>query len=340
MFIKRDRAELASLLERLAAAITGLVTVVALTAIPASAARSRQYHAVDFGFGGEAQAINDRGAVVGEGILAPGALGFHPFLWENGRLIDLGVLEQGEWEYGRATDVNNRGQVVGFSVVNQNPEQSGQHAILWQHGVLTDLDPLGIDSLATAINNRGQIVGTRYTADGPHAVVWHNGVMTDLGSGYAADINDRGQVIGLNQAGGSGATMWYRGEIHDLGAPPGLEDWRPVAINDGGWIVGSASVDFDERAYLWRSGSFVDLGTLGGSSAFPVDVNNRGQVLGVSGTAEPSGAGHGFLWQNGTMIDLFGRGIPEYPTINAVSNRGQIVGTVDVPDDVHAGIYR
>jgi probable HAF family extracellular repeat protein len=300
------------------------------------AALTGQYHAVDFGFDGEARAANDRGDVVGEGRLT--SFAFHPFLWRNGRVIDLGVLERGEREYGRATDINDRGQVVGFSVVNQDPEQSGQHAFLWQNGILADLDPYGVDSSAAAINNRGQVVGTRYTADGPHAFVWHNGVMTDLGTGYAQDINDRGQIIGQRLLGGSEATMWYRGRVNDLGAPPGLDDWRPVSINERGWIVGTGTADpFNVRAYLWRAGSFVDLGTLGGSSSIVSDINDRGQVLGQSATA--AGTWHGFIWARGSMTDLFQRGIPEEATLNAVDNRGRILGTVTGPDSYHAVLY-
>jgi probable HAF family extracellular repeat protein len=300
------------------------------------AAMPRQYRVVDFGFDGEARGINDRGDVVGEGRLTPFA--FHPFLWRNGRVTDLGVLERGEREYGRATDINDRGQVVGFSVVNQDPEQSGGHAFLWQNGTLTDLDPYGVDSAATAINNRGQIIGTRYTTEGRRAFLWQNGVMTDLGAGNPQDINDRGQVIGQNLSGGSGATMWYRGRVQDLGTPPGLEDWRPVAINERGWIVGTGTtVDLNNRACLWRAGSFVDLGTFGGPSSNAIDINDRGEVL---VTEAATGEGRGFVWRNGSVVDLFERGISEYSTLNALGDRGQILGSVFGPDTYHAVLYR
>src|SRR6266849_5364546 len=69
----------------------------------------------------------------------------------------------------------------------------------------------------------------------------------------------------------------------------------------------------------------TDLGTLGrryrdsGASA----INERGQVVGASGTA--SGKQHAFLWQNGKMTDLGtlgGRG--SHP--RAINGRGQVVG--------------
>ncbi|GAA3351553.1 hypothetical protein GCM10020358_81650 [Amorphoplanes nipponensis] len=265
--------------------------------------------------------------------MGAGATGTHGFLWSAGRVTDLGVLEHGEREYGRATDVNDRSQVVGFSVFRAGPEQSYAHAFLWQHGVLTDIDPASLDSMATAVNDRGQVVGTRYTAEGAHAFLWQDGTMTDLGTGYAGDVNDRGQIIGRNAMGGTGATMWFRGRVYDLGAPPGLDDWRPIAINERGWIAGNGG-SITERAYLWRAGAFRDLGTLGGPTASVVDINDRGQVLGLSETA--AGGLHPFLWQGGAMIDLTTRGIPEDVTVNALGNRGEILGTVGE----HAGYYR
>lgn len=309
--------------------------VLALFVLPAGpAAGAGGYQAVDLGFGGEARAINQHGQVVGEGSVSPGGGGTHGFLWSGGKVTDLGVLESGPWEYGRATDVNDRSQVVGFSVFRGDPEQSYAHAFLWQHGVLTDIDPASLDSIANAVNNRGQVVGTRYTSDGAQAFLWRAGTMTTLGAGNAWDINDGGKVIGRSPVGG--ATMWFHGQAYDLGAPAGLDDWRPVAVNERGWIAGNGG-SIVERAYLWRSGGFLDLGTLGGSSAYVVDINDRGEVLGFSETA--SGGVHPFLWQGGKMIDLTTLGIPGHVVLNALGDHGQIVGTVGGQFDQNAGYY-
>jgi probable HAF family extracellular repeat protein len=208
-----------------AAASLGVASALVIAPSPVAALRPASYEVVDLGFGGEARAINSQGQVVGEGQLA-GAAHFHPFLWTRGTITDLGVLEQGEREYGRATDINDHAQVVGFSVVRQDPEQSGQHAFLWQHGVLTDLDRSASDSAANAINNDGQIAGVRYTPAGPHAVSWQNGVMTDLGPGFATDINDQGQIIG--SAAGTGATLWTTAGRTTSARPPGRTIGPPL----------------------------------------------------------------------------------------------------------------
>ena len=55
-------------------------------------------------------------------------------------------------------------------------EFANQHAVLWEHGTITDLGTLtGLEgrSGAAAINNRGQIVGYSVSGNGrAHAVMW------------------------------------------------------------------------------------------------------------------------------------------------------------------------
>ena len=113
---------------------------------------------------GEAIAINNKGQVVGvsANVLGSG----DPFLWENGVLTDLGVLPGDVG--GGALGINNQGQVVGASgteLVNGNfGSIYTSHAMLWENGVMTDLQtkiPAGSGWTITAalgINDRGQIV--------------------------------------------------------------------------------------------------------------------------------------------------------------------------------------
>jgi len=127
---------------------------------------------------------------------------------------------------------------------------------------------------------------------------------------------------------------------------------RGTAINDGGWVAGfSHPSDLIRHAALWRDGSILDLGTLGGpnqnSSVVWPGLNNPGMIVGISETAAldplnedwscsaffPTTTHHiclGFVWDAGVMTPL--------PTLGGyngfatgVNNHGQVVGWAETP---------
>jgi probable HAF family extracellular repeat protein len=70
----------------------------------------------------------------------------------------------------------------------------------------------------------------------------------------------------------------------------------------------------------------TDLGTLGGDRSFASNINESGQIVGDSETAD--GKTRGFLWQNGTMTDLGTLG-GYFSSARDINESGQIVGDSD-----------
>jgi probable HAF family extracellular repeat protein len=112
----------------------------------------------------------------------------------------------------------------------------------------------------------------------------------------------------------------------DIGALVGGSS-DATSINDSGQVVGVVvgSYTFQTHAWIYNSGTITDLGTLGGTYAYPYAINSLGQVVGQS--TNSSNSHRAFLWQNGTMADLgtFG-GTSAYAV--GINSAGQIAANV------------
>lgn len=195
-------------------------------AMPVSTADGNQVHAFTYsngsytdlgmlpiGDGSRALGINGAGDVVGAANnVIGGAPNFpeDPFLYHNGKMIDLGTLDpNGIWS--GATSINDHGQIVGYAGLGPDPANPADiyphTAFLYQNGKLVNLGGLAPhwSSSAADINNLGQIVGAAGIADGlSHGFLYQNGKMIDLNSlidpasGWtiedAAAINDLQQI--------------------------------------------------------------------------------------------------------------------------------------------------
>jgi probable HAF family extracellular repeat protein len=158
-----------------------------------------------------AQGINDAGQVVGSSQIPDSASGVtHAFLWNDGTMTDLGVLNGAFWSGAEA--INDADQIVGWSNLEGYLSVGPQYATEWSGGHIIDL---GMGN-AYGINNLGQVVGTNNN----RATLWSDGSAIDLttdiafgGSGWtlqtATGISDRGQIVGygLNPLGVSTAFL-------------------------------------------------------------------------------------------------------------------------------------
>lgn len=162
-----------------------------------------------FSYGQWGQVLNERGQAIGTSRLA-GDETFHAFLWDKGKMIDLGTLGGDNSE---PLAINEPGWVVGRS--DYSPTSPYHHAVLWFDG--TSKMDLGVvtpcrNSTATSVNSRGDVVGGQsYCTDDPadpgfeSAFMWRPGkAIVDINSlvvpasdihvALATGINDKGEI--------------------------------------------------------------------------------------------------------------------------------------------------
>ena len=75
----------------------------------------------------------------------------------------------------------------------------------------------------------------------------------------------------------------------DIGALVGGSS-DATGINDSGQVIGVVvgSYTFQTHAWIYNNGTITDLGTLGGTYAYPYSINSLGQVVGQSTNASNS----------------------------------------------------
>jgi probable HAF family extracellular repeat protein len=276
-----------------------------------------------------ANAINNGGQVAGGALNTipdadvnglnwspfPLATQMRAFLWQKGKMRDLGTLGSGK--DAAAIFVNDQGQVSGISYTNTIANATTGIPTLdpffWENGKMVDIGTLGGTSGGPwYMNGLGQVVGISNLAGDQvgHAFVWdkRNG-LKDLGilpgaTSYsvATWINESGEIVGADDffSGGS-SILWKNEKMIDLGKLPGDCSSEAVAINASGQIIGNSSPDCnsDGVGVLWNDGGApISLNTLVTPASdidvtFPVYINDQGEI--VAHAALPNGDIHAIV---------------------------------------------
>jgi probable HAF family extracellular repeat protein len=226
------------------------------------------------------------------------------FLWEQGRIHDIGTLGGPDAAPGPGCNGQRPGVIVGTSYINFTPNESTgiptQDPFLWHNGKMRDLGNLGgTINVGQCANNRGDVIGqSNLPGDtSSHAFLWRKGRMKDLGTlggenSEAIWINEAGEIAGSADLPGNGlhdAVRWKHGQIRDLGTVSGDTCSRGRAINARGQIVGGSSdcTNF-LHAFLWEEGGpMIDLNTVippgsGVQLTNALNINDRGEILAKS----------------------------------------------------------
>ncbi|MFL5400590.1 MAG: hypothetical protein ACJ79P_22045, partial [Myxococcales bacterium] len=144
---------------------------------------------------------------------------------------------------------------------------------------------------------------------------------------------------------GSESNVWdtfrWNGKEWDQLPPVGTFIEGITAVDDRGDLVGgggSSQGGIAQHGALWRDGTLVEIGTLGGDVSFARGINDAGQVVGsASATPGPSNE-LPFLWSGGVVRAL---ALPPEHTAGeatAISDDGDIGGFAFAPGGLPASV--
>ncbi len=247
------------------------------------------------------------------------------------RVSYLGLLGGGA---GIGNSINDLDLVAGFATLAGN---QSQHATLWLHGTAFDLGTLGganSSVLWPVKNDTGLIVGVSQTGKpDPNHERWSCSAFfpgaTGAGPTCLGFVWEDGHLRALPTLGGNNG---FATGANDLGAVVG---WAENNVRDA-TCVAPQVLQF--RAVVWEPVTRLAVALPvypGDTSSAATAINDRGQVVGISGTCDQAvgrfTAAHAVLWENGTVTDLGNIGDNAWNTPMAINQRGDVVGFLGVP---------
>jgi probable HAF family extracellular repeat protein len=203
---------------------------------------------------------------------------------------------------------------------------------------------LGSQGEPRGINQRAQIAGDVAGARHEQAAKYRAGrwkVLADQGHGSQAyGIDNEDDLVGrIFQKGGVDVpALWPKHEHFEIIPLPYASQFGEAdAIAPGGKLVVGTGIgtNFQPRCFSWpRTGTAVDLGTLGGDACIPHAVNDAGQIAGQSNlvAGQPT---HAFLITDGVMRDLGTLPGGSFSFLSALNASGHGAGQSDLVDDAN-----
>lgn len=281
-------------------------------------------------FPGDALDINNAGAVIGQRCIGAGNFAV---IWRDG---NIRLLPQDIEGNAQSLRLNDR-----FDAIMQvtSATQERRQLFVRNDGATLQINPLpgDIDLSLVSLNNVRQVLGHSVgnaggLPSGRVPFIWHRGraralsALPDTFRLTASNLNDFGIAIGTsssspdNQFMHQRAVLWVFDTVMPLPLPDGAIGSSGIDINNRGQAVFSAHFNEDgteprrrTQAYLWHLGRLRalpllpigpdDLGLVAGAA----DINNHGQVVGVTVHREPfneTPVRRATLWRDGAVHDL------------------------------------
>lgn len=225
------------------------------------------------------------------------------FHWDGDRLVADGsaaVPADLMPEGAEPTAINDQGEVVGIFTSDRLVGYRTSHAFKYSNGTFSVVP--GIDGRVDAvyltdINNRGEILGHSFGSRAgsepflirPDGTLDRLGLPTGIRDGYASEMNEAGQVVGVGNAQFVGpmghAQLYQDGRWYDLGAVDGIASSLANGINGAGLVVGASFGSDGTVATLFVDGKAIDLNTLippntGWTLTNAFAINDAGQIVG------------------------------------------------------------
>jgi probable HAF family extracellular repeat protein len=245
-----------------------------------------------------------------------------------------------------ALGINNKGWANGVANLTGD---TAEHATLWRNGTVTDLGTLGgVNSNADfpVKNDKGLIAGFAQTP-----------TVDPIGENFCVFFC----TANGDPCGGSNlscqAFLW-RDDVMTPLAMLGGNNSAATGINNKGMIVGTAENNtpdpncippqvLDYEAVIWgpKMDEIHELPAFSGDSiAAAIAINDKGQVVGASGSCGTGpGTGpilvHALLWQDRLVSDLGSLGGALNNAAYAINDRGQVVGVSDLQGDTTAHAF-